>query len=282
MKVIVAESAGFCWGVRRAVEKARGVLANGKGPVFTDGPLIHNRQMIEQLRQEGILAIATPAQAQGGTLLIRAHGIPPERRAVLAAAATLIDATCPDVARIQGLIRRHARGGFTILIYGDRGHAEVIGLLGFAEGRGTVLADADDVDGLPDLDRVCLVSQSTQVPCDYERVAARVQARFRTTVVLDTICESTKKRQTDLTILATQVDALVVVGGRDSANTMRLVELARALKPTFHIETADDLEPGDFQHVRTVGVTAGASTPAFVISEVRAKLESMPPDARTP
>jgi 4-hydroxy-3-methylbut-2-enyl diphosphate reductase len=280
VNVIVAGSAGFCWGVRRAVEKVRAVASTASSTVYTDGPLIHNRQMIDQLRREGISATDSPADALGGTLVIRAHGIPPDRRRELAAVAReLIDATCPDVARIQGLIRSHARKGFDLVIYGDEGHAEVTGLLGYAEGRGHVVGTDADVDRLPELKKVCLVSQSTQLPRSYTAVAERTRARFPGAVVLDTICESTKRRQQDLEELATRVEALVVVGGGHSANTLRLVDLARSLRPTFHIETAADLCDADFKGYSTVGVTAGASTPEFVIAEVRARLEGI---GRTP
>lgn len=277
MNVIVAESAGFCWGVRRAVEKVRSVAATATATVYTDGPLIHNRQMIEQLHREGIAATDDLSEARGGTLVIRAHGVPPERRRELdALARELVDATCPDVARIQGLIRVHARKGHDIVIFGDKGHAEVTGLLGYAEGRGHVVGEPADVAGLPAaLDRVCLVSQSTQLPRSYAAIAAALRARFPDATVLDTICESTKRRQQDLEDLAQRVDALVIVGGGHSANTLRLVELARSLLPTVHIETADDIRASDFDGCTTLGVSAGASTPAFVIDEVRSRLEAL-------
>lgn len=276
MNVIVAGSAGFCWGVQRAVEKVRAVAGATSATVYTDGPLIHNRQMIDQLRREGVAAIDTPSQARGGTLVIRAHGVPPERRRELAAVAgNLVDATCPDVARIQGLIRLHARKGYDIVIFGDEGHAEVAGLLGYAEGRGHVVGDRAGVARLPALDRVCLVSQSTQLPRSYAELAEALRARFPQALVLDTICESTKRRQQDLEELAGQVDALVVVGGGHSANTLRLVALAQSLRPTFHIEVADDVHPADFAGFATVGVTAGASTPAFIIDGVRSRLEGL-------
>lgn len=275
MKVILAQSAGFCWGVRRAVDKAR-QLARDARPVFTDGPLIHNRQMMDQLKAEGVRETDNPASLPDGILVVRAHGIPPDRRASLdKLPMTLEDATCPDVARIQKRIRDHARKGYSVVIFGDPGHAEVTGLLGYAEGRGLVVSHPADVAALPPMHPVCLVSQSTQLPVSYEEVARAIRKRFPDAVVLDTICKSTRNRQRELMDMAERVDALVVVGGAHSANTLRLVELARSLKPTFHIETCDQLSPAKLRGFKTVGLTAGASTPAFIIDEVRNALEKM-------
>lgn len=276
MNVIVAPSAGFCMGVRRAVERARQVAAETEGSVYTDGPLIHNNEMMAELRKEGIMEASDPPPTRDRCLLVRAHGISPDRRRCLRAkGGRLIDATCPDVARIQALIKRRARDGAHIVIYGDAGHAEVIGLLGFAEGRGHVVSTPADVDGLPDMDRVCLVSQSTQFPSEFEHVADRIRARYPHVDVHDTICVSTRRRQEDLQELATRAERLVVVGGAHSANTRRLVDLARSLRPALHIQTADQINPADFAGITTVGLTAGASTPAFILDDVKRTLESL-------
>lgn len=276
MKVLLARSAGFCWGVQRAVDRARSLAQEHTHPIHTDGPLIHNDQMMAQLRDEGIRECAEPATLEAGILMVRAHGIPPARRARLRELpVTLVDATCPDVAKIQGTIRKFTRRGYHILIYGDAGHAEVEGLLGFAEGQGHVIGSAEDVTSLPARDPVCLVSQSTQFPQAFERVADAVRERFPTAEILDTICRSTRDRQQELIELAEQVDAIVVVGGAHSANTVRLVELASSHVPTRHVQTADQLGPADFAGYTVVGLTAGASTPAFIIESVKAALEAM-------
>jgi (E)-4-hydroxy-3-methyl-but-2-enyl pyrophosphate reductase len=279
MHVIVAESAGFCRGVKRAVEKARAVAAQG-GPVYTDGPLIHNRQMMEELRRGGIVESSDPQGLSSGRLLIRAHGIPPSRRQTLERLPLeVIDATCPDVARIQGLIRQHARRGYHVVVFGDPQHPEVVGLLGYAEGRGRVVETEADVALLPSLSPVCLVAQSTQSPDAYAGIAQAVRRRFTDVTVLDTICDSTKRRQNDLLVMAPQVDAFVIVGGAHSANTIRLTELARKLHPTFHVETAADLDAKALCAFKSIGVTAGASTPAFLIEQVRRALAELPEHA---
>lgn len=276
MRVILAKSAGFCWGVKRAVDRARDLARVNEGPIYTDGPLIHNQQMMQQLESEGIVETAEPGSVPGEILLVRAHGIPPDRRAMLEKLPVkLVDVTCPDVAKIQKTIKKYAGEGYYIIIFGDTGHAEVTGLLGYADGKGFVVDRPEDVDGLPDVRPVCLVSQSTQFPFYYEKTAKAVLRRFPDAEVLDTICKSTKNRQGELLEIAGNVDAMVVVGGLHSANTVRLVKLAQTLKPTFHIQTSDQLKAEQFRNFKTVGLSAGASTPAFIIKDVKKKLENM-------
>jgi (E)-4-hydroxy-3-methyl-but-2-enyl pyrophosphate reductase len=276
VKVIVAKSAGFCWGVERAIEKARGVMRARGTPVYTDGPLIHNQQMMDQLCTEGIVPLAEPKDAVNGVVVVRAHGIPLERRhRIEAIPASVVDATCPDVARIQGQIRKHVRRGYHVIIFGDAGHAEVEGLLGYAEGRGHVVSSVEDVAGVPTVHPVCIVSQSTQFPRTYAGIAEAVRLRFPDVVVLNTICEATRSRQEELFQLAREADAIVVVGGAHSANTLRLVEIGRALRPTFHVQTGAQIEPSRFRGFSVAGVTGGASTPEFMIEEVRRRLEEL-------
>ena len=278
MRVVTAPSAGFCRGVRDAVARACECAACARRAVHTDGPLIHNPQMLESLARAGVVETRAPEDLPPGTVLvIRAHGIAPERRAFLRSLPLrLVDATCPDVARIQARIRAHARRGMTVLIYGDHGHAEVSGLLGFCGGRGHVVDSAGGVADLPGPPRgaaVCLVAQSTQCPSAYAEVAEAARSRWPGAVVLDTICDATKNRQGDVVRLAETCDALVVVGGHRSANTLRLVGLARTLRPTFHIETASELRRGDFAPFQCAGLTGGASTPGFALDEARRALE---------
>jgi 4-hydroxy-3-methylbut-2-enyl diphosphate reductase len=275
VKVLVARSAGFCWGVRRAVERALELARATPGPVHTDGPLIHNEQVMRRLHEAGVHETDAPESLHEGVLLVRAHGIPPERRTALRQLPVrLVDCTCRDVARIQGRIKAATEEGRTVIIYGDPGHAEVVGLLGFARGRGRVVASVAEAAALPDLSPCCLVAQSTQFPDAYAEVAVTVRRRCRDVVVLDTICEATKRRQDELRELAAQVDAFVVVGSRHSANTLRLAELARSLKPTIHVETGAELRPADVQGFRVVGLSAGASTPDEEVAAVRQRLES--------
>lgn len=276
MKVILAKSAGFCWGVRRAIDKARKLAAAAPGTLYTDGPLIHNRQMMDALKADGILPCDQPGNLNDCTLLIRAHGIAPERRMMLnRLPVQLQDATCPDVARIQSAIKVRAAKDVMVVIYGDKGHPEVTGLLGFAGERGRIISDMKDIARLPDHTPVTLVSQSTQFPLAFKKIAEDLLKRFPDAEILDTICPATRQRQQEVIELAGKVDIMVVVGGSHSANTQRLVKLAKTLGPTLHVETAQQIHAEDFAGYHTAGLTGGASTPDFILNDVRAKIEAL-------
>lgn len=277
MNVVVAKSAGFCWGVRRAVDTACKTADAVGGTVFTDGPLIHNSHMMDHLEQSGVKECSQPASLpSGSTLIIRAHGIAPGRHALLDALPVhLVDATCPDVAKIQRIIRENTEKGKTILVLGDPGHAEVVGLLGYAGPSGRVVTSPHDVETLPDhLTHVCLVSQSTQSEKTFAATAEAVVCRYPDATIVNTICNATRNRQAELDSLANSCEAFVVVGSPASANTQRLAQMASKLRPTFVVDSADELSQGDFSGFTNVAVTAGASTPDFMIEKVTARLKS--------
>jgi 4-hydroxy-3-methylbut-2-enyl diphosphate reductase len=289
MKVIRAKSAGFCWGVERAIEITRNYAGKGRHPVYTDGPLIHNRQMMEKLSEEGIreigdyrsqadLAIAPAAEGEKPVMVVRAHGVSPERRGYLKnLGLEFKDATCPDVGIIAGKIRLHARKGYATIIFGDKNHPEAIGLMGYTEGRGYCIINKAEIDALPPLDRVCMVSQSTMFMHEFKELSAHARTRFGEVLVFDTICQATKDRQNDVVALARQgAQAIVVIGGHHSANTVKLAALARLQNlPTYHFETAAEILPEEMKQYQTIGVTAGASTPEFLIDAVCAQLEAL-------
>lgn len=279
-RIIVATSAGFCWGVQRAFNKVLDIAANHpeRHPVSTFGPLIHNPQAVRMLEQRGIGVIEEIPKRLSGTVVIRTHGVPPaERKQLEASGAKVCDATCPDVGVIQGTVRKHLRSGYFIVIIGHREHPEVKALLGFAEKRGSCVNSAEEVAALPaDLEKVCVVSQSTQQREKFNRLVALLKERYPHCLVFDTICRSTDMRQQEVRELACAVDAMVVVGGRNSSNTNRLAEISRAIgAPTFLIETDEEIVPSAFEGCQTIGVTAGASTPRWVIERVVERLESM-------
>jgi 4-hydroxy-3-methylbut-2-enyl diphosphate reductase len=287
--VSIDPSAGFCWGVERAIKIARSFTGGGARPVFSDGPLIHNRQMIENLQAEGIRDIGDYqsrlpleeriASAKEGVLVVRAHGVSPARREYLKSLGIEFrDATCPDVGIVAGKIRMYARAGYSTVIFGDSGHPEVIGLMGYTEGRGYPVQSGADLEKLPPLgDKVCLVSQTTMFTDDFQVLAENLKRTYPDLVVLDTICGATKARQEDIArLIQSGAEVIVVIGGHHSANTCKLADLSRRSgKRTFHIETADELNAADFTGVSTVGVTAGASTPDFLIDAVCEKLFAM-------
>lgn len=280
--VIRAKSAGFCWGVERAIDIARDFANKGRRPVYTDGPLIHNSQMMDRLQDEGIrevgdyqssseLAIQSDQQ-ENAVLVVRAHGISPERRNYLKSLGIdFKDATCPDVGIVAGKIRMHAKKGYATVIFGDKNHPEVIGLMGYTEGRGFPVKSMEDIDALPDLgNKVVMVSQTTMFTEDFEELARHLRKRFPELLVFDTICGATKDRQGDIAVLFEEgVEAFVVIGGHHSANTCKLAMLARKTGlPTYHIETAREIQIDEMTQFAKVGVTAGASTPEFLISEI--------------
>lgn len=258
-------------GVRRAVDIVLDITRNkGAENIYTYGPLIHNPQTIELLEKRGIIPVATIDDIDGGTLVIRAHGISlEERQRIKEKGLTIIDATCPKVAKVQAIIRKHASQGYDIIIVGDRDHPEVIGLLGYSSGRGTVITHPGDIESLPPVEKVCVVAQTTQNSDDYGLMVEKITERFADTVAFDTICESTEMRQEEIKQLASEMDAMVVVGGRNSANTKRLAELSEeAGTPTFYVETADDLDRNQINGYENIGVSAGASTPNWIIDGV--------------
>lgn len=289
MKVIRSKSAGFCWGVDRAINIARDYAQKGKSVVYTDGPLIHNQQMMSMLEKEGIQEIGdyqsqsdlslSDSDKQDAVMVVRAHGISPDRRKYLKSLGMEFrDATCPDVGIIAGKIKQHARKGFATVIFGDPKHPEVIGLLGYANGNGHVIQSREDIDQLPDLGtEVCMVSQSTMFINEFEELSDYLRERYPELRIFNTICGATRERQTDLVKLVDEgAEALVVIGGHHSANTRKLAKLAKLQgKPTFHIETAKDLDTAALKDFEVVGVTAGASTPDFIIDEVCKTLEAL-------
>ncbi|MFA5256531.1 MAG: 4-hydroxy-3-methylbut-2-enyl diphosphate reductase [Opitutales bacterium] len=289
MKVIRAQSAGFCWGVERAIKIARSFADQGKRPVYSDGPLIHNRQMMERLEEEGIRELGDyqskadldvgPAKDPDSVLVVRAHGISPERREYLKSLGLEFrDATCPDVGIVAGKIRMKARNGYATIIFGDKDHPEVIGLMGYALGRGHAVQSREDIDRLPALgDKVCMVSQTTMFTDDFEQLVLYVKNTYPTLEVFNTICGATRSRQSDIAALVDEgAQAIVVIGGHHSANTCKLAALAqRSGLPTLHIETVREIDAAAFKGLEKVGVTAGASTPDFLIDEVCRMLESI-------
>ncbi|MBN2223356.1 MAG: 4-hydroxy-3-methylbut-2-enyl diphosphate reductase [Deltaproteobacteria bacterium] len=272
MRVIIAKSAGFCMGVRRAMSKAFLTLKKEKGPIYTYGPLIHNPQVVRLLSEKGVLSVTDVSGTDRGTIVIRAHGISPqERMRVRATHLKIVDATCPKVMKIHAAAKKHHRQGYLVVVVGDRDHPEVSGILGYTEGKGVVVGSPQEVKDLPDAGRVLVVAQTTYSQEMFSAILEEIGRRYPAAELeaVDTLCDSTKRRQDEVRELAGRVDAMVVVGGRDSGNTRRLFETAiKSGVPSFRIEDENDLNPSDFAGFKTVGLTAGASTPNWVIMRV--------------
>lgn len=270
MKVKVARTAGFCMGVSRAMEMVLAEANHTGAPLYTLGPLIHNRQVLSLLRNKGVRVLEKVAPVESGRIVIRAHGIPPATRQELRrTGCRIIDATCPKVARVQGIIRAYSRKGYHSVIVGDEGHAEVIGLMGYSEGPVYVIQRPEHVDRLPAEGRFFVVAQTTQNAEQYQSVIAALRRRHPESLAFETICDATHVRQQEVRALAQTVDAMVVVGGFHSGNTQRLVQVSQECGlPAFHVETEKDLDREALSRLGTIGITAGASTPNWLLRKV--------------
>jgi 4-hydroxy-3-methylbut-2-enyl diphosphate reductase len=258
------------------METALGLIHRVKGPLYTFGPLIHNPQVLDLLQDKGFVQLDEIPDKAEGTVIIRAHGVPPEQEERLEAAGlTVVNATCPRVIKVQQLSRVYASRGHLVVIVGDAEHPEVIGLLGYAGERGRVVSGPDEVAALPEADQVAAVAQTTQRPEVFEQVVTALRDRYGRVEVFDTICDATHRRQAEVRRLTGMVDGLVVVGGLDSGNTRRLAEVGRAAGvKSWHVETETDLDATALAECDTVGVTSGASTPNWMIRKVVRELES--------
>jgi len=262
MKVVLADKAGFCFGVKRAINTA--FEAAAKGRVYCLGPLIHNPQEVERLRNAGVETVEDFTGLQPGDfLIIRSHGVPPS---VLEQARekgiSIIDLTCPFVGKAQKHAEALKKEGYQVAVVGEKKHPEVQSILGYAGEGAVVIETPDEVDGLRLRSRVGVVAQTTQSYGNFSGIVLKLLRFSKELKVYNSICNSTTERQEAARALARETDMVIVVGGRNSANTTRLVSVCRQEgKPTYHIEVADEIRREWVEGVRSVGVTAGASTP---------------------
>lgn len=265
-------------GVRRAVELALDAPAKQQGPIYTYGPLIHNPQVLALFAERGVTILKEIPEQGTGTVLVRAHGVPPAVKQQLKDAGfAVIDATCPRVVKVQSIIKSHARKAHAAIIVGDQNHPEVISLLGFAGEQGYVIGALEELEALPHFERAIVVAQTTQNQRFYNQVKAWVAQRHSHYKVFDTICDSTEKRQVEVRRLSKEVDAVVVVGGKESGNTRRLAEIVAATgKPAYHVETEAELDLEALSRAQTIGITAGASTPTWIVKRVLRAVEQIP------
>ena len=279
MRVVRAAYAGACYGVQRALDLALKAVEDG-GCAYTLGPLIHNPQVVAQLAECGVRAVDSVEDVAGaGTVVIRSHGVTPAvKRSVAACGLPLVDATCPHVARAQRAAADLAEQGRHVVVVGEAGHPEVEGLVACAREAGASVSVVAGPDDLPDtLDGpVGVVVQTTQTREVLDAVVAALEQRDVQLLVKNTICFATRQRQEAAAALADEVDAIVVIGGRNSSNTSRLADICAAACPrTHHIESPDEIDPAWLAGCGAVGVTAGASTPEGQIDAVVAFLEAL-------
>lgn len=275
MKIILAESAGFCYGVSRAVDIARAAAAKQRN-VYTLGELIHNRSIVDELSEKGVSVVESLDEVHEGTVIIRSHGVGPRiydelnRRSL-----SYLDATCPNVRSIQKRIEKYYQKGYNIIIVGDRTHPEVIGLNGWCDDSAQIIAEPPQVEELSLHAPICVVSQTTARRSVFREVCDKIRQKRPDAVIFDTICRATSLRQAEVEQLASRVDAMIVIGARHSSNTAKLVELSKIhCARVYLVETANDINKEEFCADEIVGVTAGASTPTQIISEVIRKMDN--------
>jgi 4-hydroxy-3-methylbut-2-enyl diphosphate reductase len=278
MQVLLAEEYGFCFGVERAVEMVEDALSQG-ARVRTLGPLIHNTQEIQRLESHGVATIDSPADVEGEvTAVIRAHGVTPQvQRELETRASQVIDATCPFVTKVQKLAERAAAEGRDVVVVGNPDHPEMIGVVGYAPTNSHVVRDASEVADLPALHAPLVVSQTTIKLSTFLEAAEAVRAKSDSEPqIVNTICSATRDRQDAARALAGHVEAFYIIGGKHSSNSLKLLSVCKEqCERSFLIETPEEIDATDLRGLARVGVTAGASTPNWLIEQVVARLREI-------
>ena len=278
MEVIRAKTAGFCFGVKRAVDTVYEKLekASESTTIYTYGPIIHNEEVVKDMKQKGVIVLQSEAELDAlteGTVIIRSHGV---EKAIYdklnAKGIKIVDATCPFVKKIHNIVQKESTNGNYIIIVGNPQHPEVEGIRGWAGIKAVVVQTKEDIDKLiiPENEKACVVSQTTFNYNKFKELVEIILKKSYDVSVLNTICNATKERQTEAQRIAEEVDAMIVIGDKHSSNTQKLFEICKnACKDTYYIQTLDDLDMNQLGSVETVGITAGASTPNNIIEEVQ-------------
>ena len=278
MQVELAKSAGFCFGVQRAVDTVyKQIEENSAEKIYTYGPIIHNEEVIKDMEKKGVEVILSEEelkQIKSGIVIIRSHGVPKRICDLLDEnGVRYVDATCPFVKKIHRIVEEKSRDGYHIVIIGNREHPEVMGIEGWAQGPATIIQTEEEARAfelVPESEKVCVVAQTTFNYNKFKDLVEIIMKKSYDVSVLNTICNATKERQTEAESIAESVDAMIVIGDKHSSNTQKLVEICRkACDNTYYIQTLDDLDLNQLGSVETVGITAGASTPNNIIEEVQ-------------
>jgi (E)-4-hydroxy-3-methyl-but-2-enyl pyrophosphate reductase len=283
MKVYLAEYAGFCMGVQRAIDLAHKTASEEAVPVFVLHEIVHNKSVVNDLEARGVKSVDRVEEVDQGTLIISAHGAAPDVIGKAEAKGLkVVDTTCPLVSKIDRIITRLTNSGYTIFLLGDKDHAEVKGLKAVAPEVTHVFRFMEEIDELPMVEGpVALVSQTTQNIKFFEEVAHKIKERYPQSEIYNTICDATEKRQTAAMDLGKQVEIMITVGSRNSANSKRLQEVAETVAPkSYLVDNAQELDPEWFKGVEKVGVTAGASTPDILIEGVIERIKQFGEDRR--
>ena len=275
MEVIVAKTAGFCFGVERAVNQVYDQIKHGSGPIYTLGPIIHNEEVVRDLEEKDVKVLNSENEISAlteGTVIIRSHGVGKHIYDMLKAQGVqIVDATCPFVKKIHRIVQEQNLQGRRVIIIGDETHPEVEGIKGWGDARTMVVKNEEQMEKLPSFtgEKLCIVSQTTFNYNKFKDLVEKFEKKGYDILVLNTICNATQERQVEAERIASQVDAMIVIGGKNSSNTRKLYEICqKECKDTYYIQTLDDLNPESVNSVRSVGITAGASTPKKIIEEV--------------
>jgi len=280
MEILLAKEMGFCFGVKRAVKTVEEAAASADEPVYTLGPIVHNDEVVAQMQALDVWAKDAIDAIDVGTVIIRAHGVPPE---VVEAARdkglSIVDGTCPLVIKVQQLAHALHDEGYQVVIYGTPDHPEVIGIAGWAGERAVIVQNLDEVAALPRSKKIGVVSQTTKISSDYQAIVGALMGKCQELRAHNTICNATAQRQAAAVETARQVDVMLVIGEAHSSNSRRLAEVCAQVNPrTYRIATADELETAWFAGAERVGITAGASTPDAAIEKVMAWLKASTED----
>ena len=275
MNVKVAETAGFCFGVQRAVDRVYELIGSDAAPIYTLGPIIHNEEVVSDLEKKGVAVICEKdlGSLKGGTVVIRSHGVGRKiYNTIKKYGLGYVDVTCPFVLKIHKIVERESSRGAHIVIIGDPDHPEVQGICGWCQGPYTVIRNAEDAEkfNISPEKEVCVVSQTTFNYNKFQELVEIFEKKRYDKVVLNTICSATEERQMEARQIACEADTMIVIGGRHSSNTQKLYEICRKeCENTYYIQTLVDLDTKPFQCIGCVGITAGASTPNNIIEEVQ-------------
>ncbi len=273
LEVILADYLGFCYGVKRAIKIARENAAPD-GSACTLGPIIHNPQMVERLKDEGVGTIDRLDDLKRGKVIIRSHGVGPETyERAEAMGHECVDATCPHVKKAQLSAKELAEEGRFVVIVGEKEHPEVHSIVQWAGGNVAVIETVAEAASVPNASRLGIISQTTFSGERFREIVSALLDKSRDIRVMRTICTATDQRQRAARELASKVDVMLVIGGKNSANTTRLAQLCAKICRTYHIETAEELQPAWFDNIEKIGITAGASTPDWIIKEVYKKCQ---------
>ena len=273
MEVILADNLGFCYGVKRAIQLAEDSAAPGQ-VTNTLGPIIHNPQMVAKLAENGVGTVDSLDEVKEGTIIIRSHGVGPKvYDRVEAMGLNMVDATCPHVRKAQSSAKMLADEGYQVVIIGEKRHPEVKSIIEWAGDGAVAIETEEEADSLPKYGKLGVVAQTTFSAPKFKLIVERLLDKSSDMKILRTICTATDQRQSAAMKLATEVDLMIVIGGKNSANTTRLAQLCSDKCKTYHIETADELRDDWFDKIKKIGITAGASTPDWIIKEVYKKCQ---------